>query len=258
MAENIKFIEERQQHIVEILQEYGRITVKELCKLFDVSDVTIRNDLNDLEKGGLLTRTHGGAMSTNQTSPETPFYVRMQKHTDEKERMAKAAAEMIVDGEAAFIDGGTTASGIRFFLQDKKDITIITPSIDIASYLAHHSSINIFVMGGFLKRESFSTLGTSCADVIKEWNISKAFLGAYGFDANHGLTDIHTGFIEQKKFITEHANTIIGMVDSSKWGKVSLDTFTPIDKIDVIISDNSASKEMISAMEHHGIKAILV
>lgn len=199
MADDVKFIEERQQHIIEILQEYGRITVKELCKLFNVSNVTIRSDLNDLEKQGLLVRTHGGAMSSAHSSPEIPFDLRMKKHSEEKERMAQTASDMIVDGEAVFLDGGTTVSVIRHFLQDKKDVTIITPSIEIASFLAHHTSVNIFIMGGFLKRESFSTLGASSANVIKDWNISKAFLGAYGFTENHGLTDIHTGFIEQKK-----------------------------------------------------------
>ena len=143
MAEKNKFIEERQQHIIELLQEYGRITVKELCQLFSVSNVTIRNDLNELERRGLLVRTHGGAMAADQSSPEIPFNLRMKKHSEEKERMAKAAADLIGDGEAVFIDGGTTATVIRLFLQDKSDVTIITPSIEIASYLSHHTSINI-------------------------------------------------------------------------------------------------------------------
>jgi DeoR/GlpR family transcriptional regulator of sugar metabolism len=258
MADDYQFIEERQNHIIELLQEYGRITVKELCQLFNVSNVTIRSDLNDLEKQDLLVRTHGGAMSTEKSSPEIPFNLRMKKHSEEKERMAKAAADLIVDGEAIFFDGGTTVSVIRFFLQDKKDVTIITPSIEIASYLAHHSSVNIFVMGGFLKRESFSTLGASSANVIGDWNISKAFFGAYGFTENHGLTDIHTGFIEQKRFIAEHAHVNIGMIDSSKWGKVSLDTFLSADKIDTIISDKNASPEMKEIMDKKGIQAILV
>ncbi len=258
MAEENKFIEERQQHIIELLQEYGRITVKELCQLFSVSNVTIRNDLNELERRGLLIRTHGGAMAADQNSPEIPFNLRMKKHSEEKERMAKAAAELIVDGEAVFIDGGTTATVIRLFLQNKNDITIITPSIEIASYLSHHTSINIFVMGGFLKRESFSTLGASSANVIKDCNISKAFYGAYGFTVEHGLTDIHTGFIEQKSYIAGKAQVNIGMIDSSKWNKVSLDTFLPVKDIDIIISDKDAPSDMIEAMEQNNIQAILV
>lgn len=258
MAEESKFIEERQQHIIELLQEYGRITVKELCQLFKVSNVTIRSDLNELEQEGLLIRTHGGAMAANQNSPELPFTLRMNKHSEEKERMAQAAAALITDGEAVFIDGGTTATVIRLFLQEKSDITIITPSIEIASFLSHNTSINIFVMGGFLKRESFSTLGASSANIIADWNISKAFYGAYGFTAEHGLTDIHTGFIEQKSYIAKKAEVNVGMIDSSKWGKVSLDTFLPTANIDIIITDKHAPADMIAAMEHNGIQAILV
>lgn len=258
MSENAKFIEERQQQIIEHLQEYGRVTVKELCKIFHVSNVTIRSDLNELEEKGRLIRTHGGAMAADQNSPEVPFNLRMKKHTEEKERMAEAAAALIEDGEAVFIDGGTTASVIRFFLGGKKDITIITPSIEIASYVSHHTSLNIFVMGGFLKRESFSTLGAASANIISEWNISKAFFGAYGFSEEHGLSDVHTGFIEQKKFIAEKARVKIGMIDSSKWGKVSLDTFITVDNLDVIISDKNVPDEMKKVMKQHGIRAILV
>jgi len=258
MAEESKFIEERQQRIIELLQEYGRITVKELCRLFNVSNVTIRSDLNELERKGFLKRTHGGAMAADHNSPEIPFNLRMKKHSEEKERMAKAAAELIIDGEAVFIDGGTTVTVIRLFLKEKNDITIITPSIETASYLSHNTSLDIFVMGGFLKRESFSTLGASSENVIKDWNISKAFYGAYGFTPEHGLTDIHTGFIEQKKFIAGKAQTNIGMIDSSKWGKVSLDTFLPTKDIDIIISDKNSPPDMIEAMEQNGIQAILV
>lgn len=258
MSQETKFIEERQQQIIEHLQEYGRVTVKELCKLFQVSNVTIRSDLNELEERGRLIRTHGGAMISNQSSPEVPFNLRMKKHTEEKERMAEAAVSLIQDGEAVFIDGGTTASVLRFFLGEKKDLTIITPNIEIASYLAHHTSLNIFVMGGFLKRESFSTLGTASANVIKEWNISKAFFGAYGFSDEHGLSDVHTGFIDQKKFIAGKARTKIGIIDSSKWGKVSLDTFISVEDLDVIISDKNAPEEMKKVMKKHGIQAILV
>ncbi len=258
MSQETKFIEERQQQIIEHLQEYGRVTVKELCKLFQVSNVTIRSDLNELEERGRLIRTHGGAMISNQSSPEVPFNLRMKKHTEEKERMAEAAVSLIQDGEAVFIDGGTTASVLRFFLGEKKDLTIITPNIEIASYLAHHTSLNIFVMGGFLKRESFSTLGTASANVIKEWNISKAFFGAYGFSDEHGLSDVHTGFIDQKKFIAEKARMKIGIIDSSKWGKVSLDTFISVEDLDVVISDKNAPEEMKKVMKKHGIQAILV
>jgi len=258
MAEENKFIEERQQHIIDRLSEYGRITVKELCTDFQVSNVTIRNDLNELEKQGRLIRTHGGAMAIHQNAAELPFTVRMQKHSEEKERMAKAAANLIEDGEAVFIDGGTTASVIRLFVQDKKDVTIITPSIEVAYYLSHHTAINIFVMGGFLKRESFSTLGASSANVIDDWNISKAFYGAYGFAVDHGLSDIHTGFIEQKRYIAGKAQTNIGMIDSSKWGKVSLDTFLNTKDIDYIITDKDTPRDMIRAMEENGINAIIV
>lgn len=258
MAEENRFIEERHQQILELLREYGRITVKDLCNQFRVSNVTIRNDLNDLEKQDLLIRTHGGAMARENNSSELPFSVRMQKHSDEKHRMARAASQLIENGEAVFIDGGTTASVIRHYLTGKKDLTIITPSIEVTSHLAMHESIRIFVMGGFFKRESLSTIGASSANVIDNWNIAKAFHGAYGFTPEHGLTDIDPGFIEQKRYIAGKAQVNIGMIDSSKWGKMSLDTFLETKNIDVLITDKNASPEMEEAASQYNIEFIIV
>lgn len=258
MAEENRFIEERHQHILELLREYGRITVKDLCNQFKVSNVTIRNDLNDLERQGLLIRTHGGAMARENNSSELPFSVRMKKHSEEKQRMAKAAAGLINHGEAIFIDGGTTASVIRHYLTDKKDLTIITPSIEVISHLADHDALKIFVMGGFFKQESLSTIGASSANVIDNWNISKAFHGAYGFTVEHGLTDIDPGFIEQKRYIASKARINIGMIDSSKWGKVSLDTFLETKDIDIIITDKNIPKNMEKELKASNIDLIAV
>ncbi len=258
MAEENRFIEERHQQILELLREYGRITVKDLCNQFKVSNVTIRNDLNDLERQDLLIRTHGGAMAKDNHSSELPFSVRMKKHSEEKQRMAKAAAGLINSGEAIFIDGGTTASVLRHYLTDKEHLTIITPSIEVISHLAANDAHRIFVMGGFFKQESLSTIGASSANVIDDWNISKAFHGAYGFTIEHGLTDIDPGFIEQKRYIASKAQINIGMIDSSKWGKVSLDTFLETKSIDIIITDKNIPQEMEQHVREYDIKLMKV
>jgi DeoR/GlpR family transcriptional regulator of sugar metabolism len=251
------FSEERRQKIAEMLKEYGRVTVKELCSLFSVTSVTVRTDLNALEKAGQLVRTFGGAILPPSTTAEPPFQFRTKVRSEAKQRLAQAAAALICDGEAVYIDGGTTAASMRYFLKDKKDITVITPSIEVAYYLYEVPAIKIFVMGGFMKRESCSTLGVSSAGTVVKWIIRKAFYGAYGFTINHGLTDVDSGLIEQKRFVAERAQVNIGLIDSTKWGRVSLDSFVQTKDIDMIITDSKAPEDQVAAAREQGIEVIL-
>ncbi len=148
-----RFTEERYQKILEMLNEYGRVTVKELCSLFSVSNVTVRNDLKTLEKQGRLVRTYGGAILSSSGTSEPPFQFRMKVHSETKQRIGRMAAELVTDGEAVFIDGGTTAASMKQYLQGKQDLTVITPSTEIAYYLSGHPTNNVFVRGSSSRRD---------------------------------------------------------------------------------------------------------
>ncbi len=252
-----RFAEERYQKILETLNEYGRVTVKELCSLLAVSDVTARNDLKTLERQGRLMRTYGGAVAPSDGVNEPPFQFRLKVRCEAKRRIARAAAGMINDGETVFIDGGTTAAGMKFHLADKRGVTLITPSLEIACYLSQHPAIRLFVLGGYLLQESCSTVGVSCAGAINNWIIRKAFYGAYGFTLERGLTDNHRGLIEQKRQIAAKAQINIGLIDSAKWGRVSLDTFIAARDLQVIITDRDAPPEAVAAARQAGIEVVL-
>ena len=257
MKERRVFIEERLEEIQRLLSKQKRITVKELCDHFHVSLVTIRNDLNELAKQGEITRTHGGAIAADDIQSTLPFGTRRKSHFENKQSIAKAAADLVNSGEVIFIDGGTTAVDIPTFLNQGQDLTIITPSIEVAHILISNTSFNVYVLNGFLNRKSFSTIGAPYEGFMSEWNIAKAFCGAAGLTIDEGLTDCYLGFVEQKRVIAQKAQTVVGLVDSSKLGIASLSSFASIDDIDIIITDRGIGRDMKTSLEDHGINVII-
>ena len=255
-------IEDRHERILELIRQNGRATIKELCEIFNMSIVTIRNDLIYLEEKGLVIRTHGAAVAVQeQSEPDSmviPFDLREEKNFGTKHRIGKAAADLVNDGEVIFIDGGTTASEMRHYLKDKKDITVVTPSIVVTYWLAVTGSISIYVLNGFFKRDSYSTVGVPATDFMSQWNLSKAFFGAAGYTDKAGLSDLDIGYVEQKKVIVEKAHTVIGLVDSSKWGIISLGSFATPKDIDMIITDDGVSGDQAERTQNLGIDVQIV
>ena len=251
------FIEERQAVILKLVREQERVTVKELCDRFGISVATVRGDLDHLERMGKLRRTHGGAIASERDGTPLPFGTRRMYYGAEKRAIGKAAAEMITDGEAVFIDVGTTAAEMRFFLADKSGVTIITPSIDVASWLVGSTSVSVYLLNGFLNRDSLSTVGAPCLDAWREKIISKAFCGAAGFTLADGLTDLDVGFTDQKRVICEQARAVIGLVDHSKIGVTSLASFAAAQDVDAIVTDRPLPPNMAAAAAERGIEIVL-
>ena len=252
-----QFIEERQATILELVKEHGRVTVSELCDRFAVSVATVRADLDELERQGRIRRTHGGALAAERDGQVLPFGTRRMYYGTEKKSIGRAAARMVKDGEVIFIDGGTTAPEMRAFLADKKNITVITPSLEVAQWLITANRFNIYLLNGFVKSDSFSTIGVPSVDAILQMNVSKAFCGAAGFTLRDGLTDVHMGYVEQKRAMCSMARMVIGLVDHTKIGVTSLASFAGIDDIDAIITDRPLPPDMETTVRDKGIDLIV-
>ena len=252
------FIEERHAVILKLVNERGRVTAKELCDRFSISVATVRADLSELERIGRLRRTHGGAIATKRDAQPVPFGTRRMLYGAEKRAIGKAAARTLKDGEVIFIDGGTTAAEMRRFLADKKNITVITPSIDVASWLHTATPISVYLLNGFLNRDSLSTIGVPSEESILHMNVAKAFCGAAGFTLEDGLTDIHMGFVEQKRVICRLARQVIGLVDHSKIGVTSLAAFAPLGDVDMLITDRALPAEIAATLDQRGIQVIVI
>lgn len=258
MKDSKVFIEERFGKIINVVAERKRVTVNELCEYFNVSVVTIRNDLNELSRKGKIHRTHGGAIAIDDTHSDLPFDKRRKANYEIKKAIANEAAGLVNDGEVIFIDGGTTCVEVPTFLKKKIDITVITPSIEVAHWLLSCTPFNVYMLNGFLNRKSYSALGAPHEGFMAGWNIAKAFFGAAGFTIRDGLTDRHMGFVEQKSVIAKKAQSIIALIDSTKLGIVSLGSICGAKDIDMIITDNGISREVKDTLKINKVKTIIV
>lgn len=253
------FLEERQAQIYKLVNEYRRITVQELSKYFKISAVTIRNDLNALEQAGKIIRTHGGAIAVEESIADTASIPKAVKDEDIKRKLGKAASERVEDGEVIFIDGGATCSSIYPFLTAKNDVTIITPNVEVAYWLAKTSTLNIYLIGGPVRRETLSTFPSDQLSSLFKWNIVKAFISAYSFTPDDGIMDVVPLEDQEKIGLVKQARQIIALIESSKWGKISMTTLFKTNEVHTIITDMSVPDDLSEEVtQKYGIDIIKV
>ena len=254
------FTPERRQQIMRLLEKEQRVTVPELSQQFAVSEVTIRKDLAWLEAQGLAMRTHGGAIATTTGSPpsEMSLDVRERQQHAEKERIGEAAASYIHDGETIALDASTTALAMAPFLGSKRDLTVVTNGVRTAMELLAFPTLSVLLLGGMLRRESYSVVGMWGKSVLEQVHISKAFVGARGLTLRAGLTDVNAEEIKLKRAMIEAANEVIALIDSTKWNQVTLATFCPLERLKLIITDTQAPAQMVKQVRKLGVEVLLV
>jgi len=248
---------ERRQNIVIALTDAGQLSVVDLSARFDVSEVTIRQDLQALSEQGVLQRTRGGALSIN-AMPEFSFDVRQQQQSAEKARIGQAAAGLVHDGDTIFLDASTTAQAMLPHLKQRSELTIITNSLRIAINLLDAPHIHVFMPGGSLRRTSISVAGQPQAPFLAGVNIEIGFFGARGLSIKEGLTDAGLEEAQMKRGMVERCRRVVGVLDSRKWGKVSAATFAQLHQLDSIITDVDAPQYLVDQVKEHHVDVILV
>ena len=169
--------ERRLQQILEIARENGQVGVAELSHRFDISDVTVRRDLRELDARGLLRRAHGGAVLVTATPPEAPVIHRMNQDQDWKERIGLAAAGLVQDGESVFIGSGSTTAYVARHLRNYSDLTVVTNALNVAIELAAAGGVTVVVTGGLMRPSELSLIGhiAGCRN-----DFGAAFIGIFG------------------------------------------------------------------------------
>ena len=258
--EPMLFTSERRNQIVRMLQEEQRVMVPELSLRFAVSEVTIRKDLAWLEAQGLALRTHGGAIATvaGLSPSEMSFDVRERQHHAEKERIGEVAASYVQDGETIALDASTTALAMVPFLAAKRDLTVVTNGVRAGMELLPLPTLSVLMLGGMLRRESYSLVGMWGKSVLQQVNISKVFIGARGLTLRASLTDVNAEEVELKRAMVEAANEVIAVLDSSKRGQVTLATFCPLERLTRIITDKDAPTQLVKQVRKLGVEVLLV
>lgn len=230
---------ERRNLIVQRLNLEGRIIVSDLSKEFNVTEETIRRDIEKLELEGLATKTYGGAVSTSSQNRDLPYKIRKKSNVESKQRIAARVAQMINDGDQLMFDASSTSLYVVRQIKHLNNITIITNSIEILLELADKTGWNILSTGGSLREGAYSLSGSSAERMIRDHHVDLAICSAKGIDGIMGITESNEKDAEIKKAIFSAATKRILAIDHSKFDKISFIKVCDIKDVDVIVTDKN-------------------
>lgn len=252
--------EERRREIVAILEREGRVTVAELRKLFAVSAVTARSDLDALHASGLLVRSHGGGIRPVMTGPDYPLKIRETIHHEEKQRMARAAASLIRPFQTVMIGSGTTCAELASQIRKSppEHLTVITYALNVALRLVDAPNVSLVLIGGILRQVSTALVGPQAEHMIKDLHADHCFLTTVGIDAGVGATTLDILEAQLNARMIGCAREVTVLADSSKFGHRSLSVIADIGRIHRIITDDHVAPEAITPFEDKGVEVILV
>lgn len=251
---------DRQEEILNILNEKGEIQISELKNVFpQVSTMTLRRDLSLLESNGLLIRTHGGAVNikklTSVYGEEDAYSLRAAENVEEKMNIAQKAKDFLDNGRSIFLDAGSTMMYFSRLIPDEH-FSILTSGINIALELTKKEKITIYQTGGQLNHNSLSSSGPTAISMLDVINIDIAFMAASGFSLENGFTVSNFFECELKKAVIKKAKKVIMLVDSSKFNKVLAFTFGHLSDLDILIGDDKIPKQVVNKAIEAGVKVI--
>ncbi|MES2773825.1 MAG: DeoR/GlpR family DNA-binding transcription regulator [Bacteroidota bacterium] len=248
---------QRREKIFELIQEDGSAKVVNLAKIFKVTEVTIRQDLERLENDGLVIKEHGGAFLKNIKDQVQSFSLGHKDNIDKKELIAKKCLEFIENGDSIILDSGSTTTEIAKHLKGFKNLTVITNALNIALMLGADPGIELIVTGGEFKPPTLSLTGQKAADSFKGLNVQKLFLATAGISLKSGLTYPSISDLVVKKAMIEAADTTYLVADSTKIGKSAFASLGALSLIDYIITDNGIEEKHKEIFKNNEIELII-
>ncbi len=249
---------DRRSKILEILEADGQVKVVNLAALFEVSDVTIRNDLAHLENKGFLIRTRGGAIKSQRTGIDYKLTEKAKQHSVEKSAIGKKASELIKDDDTIIIDSGTTTMELAKNLKDLNNLIVITNALNIAGQLVNNNNLKVVMLGGMIRQNSLSLIGPIAENNVKNYYCDKLFMGVDGIDSQYGITTPNIEEANLNKMMVEISKEVIVLADSSKFLRRSFAFIAPVSKIDTVITDKNIPPEELSNLQNQGVKVLLV
>jgi DeoR family transcriptional regulator of aga operon len=247
-------VAERRHRIIELLHEQGKVTVEGLAGRFATSAVTIRTDLATLEAGGMLERTHGGAVPP-RNEDDQPLTVKRTRHHAEKVRIARFAASLIEDGETLILDSGTTTAEIARQIRklENRSLNVITNALNIATLLADVPFVRLIMPGGILRPESNSLSGHMAEAALADLQADRLFLGADGLDPERGVMTPHLAEAQLNAKMIAISRQVIAVADSSKLMRRNISLIARVEQLHMLITDSAADPEVVAELERRGV-----
>ncbi|MGF1908625.1 DeoR/GlpR family DNA-binding transcription regulator [Vibrio kasasachensis] len=253
----IRTTSERRESILSKLRELGSVSVIQLSDEYNVSKVTIRNDLDNLEGKGLLIRSHGGAMQKTTSATESVNSFKSNLYVNEKKAIAKAALSYIDNGDSLIVGAGTTTEHLAKLLEEFDDLFVITNGLNILLSLPRNENITIVSTGGNLHQNSMSFYGSLAEESIEKYHVNKMIVGIDGLNIEGGITTHSEHEARFYKAMLKGTDRCIVLADSSKLGKVSVHKIMPCSDIDVLITDKNISDDCREYLESLSIELII-
>lgn len=253
---------QRRDLIVQKILEQGRVQISDLVQEFELTDTSIRNDLTILEEKGLLRRIHGGAVSTSRSIQLAAYNTRMEHNREQKARIASAAAARLNPVDIILLDSGTTvqylARQIPAQVQRSGRLRIVTNSIPILEEIGGWAPHNLLMLGGIFLPEHQATVGPEALHGLEQITATTAFLGCDGLTIEGGITSAHPLVAEVGRMMAERAEQVIVLADSSKLERAGFVPIIPMDRIDLLITDNETSTDVVDDLQMRGIEVLRV
>ena len=250
--------EERRRAILDQINREGRAVVSTLAAKFGISEVTIRQDLEALDRRGLVHRTHGGALPVRTAALLDPsVQEKARQHRKEKQKIAAAAARLVKEGQSIVLDSGSTTTALAHSLRHFRQLTVITNAVNIANDLAG-SKVEVILTGGILRENSFSLVGPLAEETLRGLNADLLFLGLDGFDPRVGPSTPNLLEAKVNRVMMEISRRTVAVCDSSKFARRSLSLIAPTAKVHQVITDRNISEADLRVLREAGVKVALV
>ena len=246
--------EERHSSIMNLLLQRESILVTELADILNVSSVTIRKDLSELEKDQRLYRNHGKAILISPYAPNRTISEKEKYHTDEKMLIGAFGAQLIEPNDSIIIASGTSVHALARSISPDLQLTVITASLKVSDILSTNDNANIIQLGGSLRHSSLSVVGNNAEEFLANFACSKLFLGVDGIDLEFGITTTDMQEASLNRVMMKAAQKTIVLADSSKFGRRGFSKIANMEDIDHIITDSNVSTSVVKQIEEMGIE----
>lgn len=249
--------ENRHKAILSAVEVQGTVRVAELAKQLDVTEMTIRRDLGYLERQGLLKRVHGGGISARGRNYEPTLQFRQSEHIAEKQLIARTAADLIKDGDFIALDVGSTTYELARCLVGRHNLTVITPSLQIANILSNQPGLQLILPGGIVRPGETSMIGQLSHRAFEMFHVDRLFLGVGGIDLQAGLTEYNWDDTLVKHAMLKTAKQVIALIDSSKFERIATVKIALLESLDVLVTDQEPPVMLAEALYKAGVEVIV-
>ncbi len=247
---------ERRNKIVALIQDKKSILVQDMAEIFNVTEETIRRDLNELEKGGFILRTHGGAILAEDSKSETAVDIREGINISGKDAIGKTATELVKDGDTIILDASTSSLFVAKHIKHKKGLTVITNAEKIMLELSGCEEFLLISTGGIFRHKSLSYVGNIAESALANYHADKAFISCKGFSPRRGLMDSNEQESDIRKTMLHCSEEAVFLCDNTKFDKVGYVVTAQLGDFDYIITDSPVPGDWAEAIKDNNVTLI--